>query len=118
MASGATGVLDEACQRLHQTGPQHEGRLSGHGPMGAESKARHGHGAEVGRWLDGYAAAGGNPPRQRPGRRGVGADWREAQGDPKRIACWTVFFQHEGPPPQAASPNHSATRRQPGHVPD
>lgn len=27
MASGATGVLNEACQRLHQTGPQHEGQV-------------------------------------------------------------------------------------------
>lgn len=47
MASGATGVLDQARQRPRQTDPQHEGSPSTHGPMAAEAKPRHGHGAEA-----------------------------------------------------------------------
>ena len=92
MASDATGVLDGAYQRLHQTGPEYEGWLSNHGPMAAEAMARHGHSAEVGRWLDGYVRRLEEFPR---GSGPVGADWRQALGDPKRIADWTVFFEHE-----------------------
>ena len=92
MAPDATAVLDEAYQRLHETGPEYEGWLSNHGPMAAEAMARHGHGAEVGRWLDGYVRRLEEFPR---GSGRVGADWREALGDPKRIADWTVFFQRE-----------------------
>jgi hypothetical protein len=92
MASDAAGVLDEAYQRLHETGPEYEGWLSNHGPMAAEAMARHGHGAEVGSWLDGYVPRLEEFPR---GSGPVSADWREALGDPKRIADWTVFFQHE-----------------------
>ena len=92
MASGDPGVLDEAYQRLHQTGPEYEGWLSNHGPMAAEAMARHGHGAEVARWLDDYVRRLEEFPRS---SGPVGADWREALGDPKRIADWTIFFRHE-----------------------
>src|SRR6516225_6913847 len=51
MASDATGVLDEAYQRLHETGPEYEGWLSNHGPMAAEAMARHGHADVVSPWL-------------------------------------------------------------------
>jgi hypothetical protein len=92
MESNATAVLDEAYQRLHQTGPEYEGWLSNHGPMAAEAMARHGHSADVGRWLDGYVRRLEEFPR---GSGPVGVDWRQALGDPKRIADWTVFFGHE-----------------------
>ena len=92
MAADVTGVLDEAYQRLHETGPEYEGWLSNHGPMAAEAMARHGHGAEVDRWLDSYVRRLEEFPR---GSGPVGTDWREALGDPKRIADWTVYFQHE-----------------------
>ena len=92
MASDATGVLDEAYQRLHETGPEYEGWLSNHGPMAAEAMARHGHADVVSPWLDGYVRRLEEFPR---GSGPVGADWRAALGDPKRIADWTVFFQHE-----------------------
>jgi hypothetical protein len=92
MTSDATGVLDEAYLRLHETGPEYEGWLSNHGPMAAEAMARHGHGAEVGGWLDGYVRRLEEFPR---GSGPVGADWREALGDPRRIADWTVFFGRE-----------------------
>jgi hypothetical protein len=91
MASEAIGVIDEAYQRLHATGPEYEGWLSNHGPMAAEAMARHGHGDAVGRWLDDYVTRLEEFPR---GSGPVGADWREALGDPKRIADWTVFFLH------------------------
>ena len=90
MTSDAIGVIDEAYQRMHATGPEYEGWLSNHGPMAAEAMARHGHGDAVSRWLDDYVKRLEDFPR---GSGPVGADWREALGDPKRIADWTVFFQ-------------------------
>lgn len=92
MASDATAVLDEAYQRLHETGPEFDGWLSNHGPMAAEAMARHGHSEKVHPWLDGYMRRLEDFPR---GRGPVGADWREALGDPKRIADWTAFFRRE-----------------------
>ncbi|HZR53147.1 MAG TPA: hypothetical protein VFB06_26995 [Streptosporangiaceae bacterium] len=92
MASDAVGVLDEAYQRMHATGPEYEGWLSNHGPMAAEAMARHGHGDAVGRWLDGYVKRLEEFPR---GSGPIGADWRGALGDPKRIADWTVYFNQE-----------------------
>jgi hypothetical protein len=92
VATDATGILDEAYERLHDTGPEFEGWLSNHGPMAAEAMARHGHAEEVPRWLDGYMDRLEEFPR---GTAPVGADWREALGDPRRIADWTVFFRRE-----------------------
>lgn len=54
MATGATGTLEEADQRLHATGPEFDGWLSNHGPMAAEAMVRRGHADGVHRWLDGY----------------------------------------------------------------
>ena len=54
MASDTAGILDEAYQRLHRTGPEFDGWLSNHGPMAAEAMARHGHAENVRPWLDGY----------------------------------------------------------------
>jgi hypothetical protein len=47
MRSSATGILDEAYQRLHETGPEFGGYLSNHGPMAAEAMARRGHAERV-----------------------------------------------------------------------
>ena len=52
MGSGGTGILDEAYQRLHATGPEFDGWLSNHGPMAAEAMVRRGHADRVHRWLD------------------------------------------------------------------
>jgi hypothetical protein len=92
MTSVSAGTLDEAYQRLHTTGPEFDGYLSNHGPMAAEAMVRRGHGDLVGSWLDGYMRRleefpGGMSP--------IGADWREALGDPRRIADWTAFFRRE-----------------------
>ena len=89
MASDAAGILDEAYQRLHQTGPEFDGWLSNHGPMAAEAMARHGHAEDVGPWLDSYVQRLEDFPR---GTDPIGADWAEALGDPRRIADWTTFF--------------------------
>ena len=92
MATDATGILDEAYERLHDTGPEFDGWLSNHGPMAAESMARRGHAAGVPRWLDSYMERLEDFPR---GTAPVGPDWQDALGDPRRIADWTEFFRHE-----------------------
>jgi hypothetical protein len=92
VATDVTGVLDEAYERLHDTGPEFEGWLSNHGPMAAEAMARHGHAEDVPRWLDAYMDRLEDFPR---GTAVIGPDWREALGDPRRIADWTGFFRRE-----------------------
>ncbi|MEO3775769.1 hypothetical protein ABGB16_02730 [Micromonospora sp. B11E3] len=84
------GILDEAYQRLHQTGPEYEGWLTNHGPMAAEALVRHGHDDGVHRWLDGYRRRLDELPR---GVRPID-DWRAALGDPKRAGDWLA----SGPP--------------------
>jgi hypothetical protein len=92
MGSSATGTLDEAYERLHATGPEFGGWLSNHGPMAAEAMVRHGHAGQVHRWLDGYMARLEEFPR---GSGPIGSGWREALGDPRRIADWTGHFRRE-----------------------
>lgn len=53
MTSAGAGILDEAYQRLHATGPEFDGWLSNHGPMAAEAMARRGQASSVHEWLDG-----------------------------------------------------------------
>lgn len=92
MSSDATAILEEAYERLHRTGPEFNGWLSNHGPMAAEAMARHGHAQNVGPWLDRYGRRLEEFPR---GTGPIGPDWREALGDPRRIADWTVFFTRQ-----------------------
>ncbi len=92
MGSGGTGILDEAYQRLHVTGPEFDGWLSNHGPMAAEAMVRRGHPDRVHRWLDGYMRRLEEFPR---GRGPIGSSWQGALGDPRRIADWTAFFRRE-----------------------
>lgn len=92
MTSDTAGILDEAYQRLHKTGPEFQGWLSNHGPMAAEAMARHGHADDVSGWLDGYVRRLEDFPR---GAGAIGPDWQEALGDPRRIADWTNFFRGE-----------------------
>ena len=113
-AAAGTGQLDEAYQRLHATGPEFDGWLSNHGPMGAEAIVRHGHAAELGPWLDGYMTRLEEFPR---GLGPIGDGWRDALGDPRRIADWTSYFRAglSGQPwrevlrPPAPSPGPSST---------
>ena len=93
MASEVAGVLDQAYERLHKTGPEFDGWLSNHGPMAAEAMARRGHIDSVHPWLDGYVRRLEDFPR---GTSPVaGTNWQEALGDPRRIADWTAFFRRE-----------------------
>jgi hypothetical protein len=92
MGSSATGTLDEAYQRLHATGPEFDGWLSNHGPMAVEAMVRRGHAGEVHRWLEAYMRRLEEFPR---GNGPIGSDWREALGDPRRVADWTVYFRRE-----------------------
>lgn len=88
-----TGVLDEAYQRLHQTGPEFEGWLSNHGPMATEALVRMGYASRVHSWLDGYLDRLEDLPRP---IMPIGPDqWREALGDAKRTGDWLVFFAAE-----------------------
>ncbi|MEU1588458.1 hypothetical protein [Micromonospora sp. NPDC005710] len=82
------GVLDEAYERLHRTGPEFEGWLSNHGPMAVEALVRHGHQQRVHRWLDDYLDRLDELPR---GLHPID-DWREALGDPKRAGDWLAYF--------------------------
>lgn len=83
------GVIDEAYERLHATGPEFDGWLSNHGPMAAEAMVRLGHASEVQKWLDGYVRRLEPCPR---GQSPIGDDWHGALGDARRIGDWTSYF--------------------------
>ncbi len=89
MTSDTAGVLDEAYQRLHATGPEFDGFLSNHGPMVAEAMSRRGQADGVQRWLDFYVRRLEEFPR---GTGPIGAQWREVLGDVRRVADWTMYF--------------------------
>ncbi|MFM9445612.1 questin oxidase family protein [Streptomyces acidiscabies] len=88
-----TGILDEALERLHVSGPERLGRLTNHAPMAVEALAAHGHARAVHRWLDLYASRLEEfPSTVAP----VTADtWRTALGDPCRAADWIGYFGRE-----------------------
>ncbi|MEU2658466.1 questin oxidase family protein [Streptomyces sp. NPDC007325] len=88
-----TGILDEALERLHTTGPERNGWLTNHAPMAVEALARNGHAAAVHRWLDAYAPKLEEAPA--PYAPVTAGNWREALGDPVRITDWTRFFARE-----------------------
>ncbi|MDT3398507.1 questin oxidase family protein [Streptomyces sp. B1866] len=87
------GILDEALDRLHRAGPERRGWLSNHGPMAVEALVRGGHGPSVHRWLDYYRDKLEDMPS--PYARVTGDNWREALGDPRRVADWTAYFTRE-----------------------
>ncbi|MGA4841358.1 questin oxidase family protein [Streptomyces sp. G45] len=84
------GVLDEALQRLHASGPERLGRLTNHGPMAVEALVRGGQAHTVHRWLDYYRdKLEDMPDRLAPV---TDANWHEALGDPRRAADWIDHF--------------------------
>ncbi|WP_327033367.1 questin oxidase family protein [Micromonospora ureilytica] len=85
------GILDEAYERLHRTGPEFQGWLSNHGPMAVEALVRHGHQSRVHRWLDDYLGRLDELPR---GLHPID-DWRSALGDPKRAGDWLAYFDRQ-----------------------
>lgn len=84
------GVLDEAYERLHRTGPEFHGWLSNHGPMAADALLRLGHGKEVDRWVAGYEQRLQPLPDSR--WRIEETDWRDPLGDPSRLGDWLSLF--------------------------
>ncbi|WP_367133273.1 MULTISPECIES: questin oxidase family protein [Streptomyces] len=85
-----SGVLDEAFQRLHASGPERLGRLTNHAPMVAEALVAHGRADAVHRWLDLYAERLEEfPAAVAPV---TDADWPDALGDPRRAADWIAHF--------------------------
>lgn len=84
------GTLDEALERLHRTGPERDDWLTNHAPMAVEALVRHGHARAVHRWIDGY----GDKLEEMPSASSpvTDATWREALGDPRRLADWIGYF--------------------------
>jgi hypothetical protein len=87
---GTTGTLEEALERLHASGPERLGRLTNHAPMVVEALAAHGRADAVHRWLDLYRHKLEDFPR--PVAPVTERDWREALGDPRRVADWIGHF--------------------------
>ena len=89
----ADGILDEALERLRDTGPERNGWLSNHAPMAAEALTRHGHADQVHRWLDSYDHLLEERPR---GISPIPRDqWRDPLGDPVRTGDWLRYFERE-----------------------
>lgn len=88
-----SGILEEAYERFHVTGPEFDDGLSNHGPMAVEAMVRRGHDADVHAWIDWYQGRLEDQPRGlTPVTR---EDWREALGDPTRLGDWTTFMLRE-----------------------
>lgn len=87
------GALDEAYERLHETGPELVGGLTNHAPMVVECLTHLGHADQVHRWLDGYRGELDDRPR---GRRLD--DWTEALGDARRLGDWLEHFARDERP--------------------
>jgi hypothetical protein len=91
--STSTGILDEAYERFHGTGPEFDGGLSNHGPMAVEAMAHRGHDQDVHAWIDWYRQRLDEVPR---GLSPVtGENWREALGERTRAADWMTFMGRE-----------------------
>ncbi|MER5179526.1 questin oxidase family protein [Streptomyces sp. NPDC002896] len=86
----ASGVLEEALERLHAAGPERLGRLTNHAPMVVEALAAHGRSGAVHRWLDLYEAKLEEFPS--PVEPVTDANWTAALGDPRRVADWIAYF--------------------------
>lgn len=86
-----TGVLDEAYERLHRTGPEFDGYLSNHGPMASEALVQLGLGEHVHRWLHGYT--GRLEERPTGSDRITPAELANALGDPRRLGDWLDYFE-------------------------
>ncbi|MCQ8193105.1 questin oxidase family protein [Streptomyces rugosispiralis] len=93
MTDDTSGTLDEALERLHASGPERHGWLSNHAPMAVEALVRHGQGRAVHRWLDRYREKLEEMPSAYAPI--TERNWREALGDPRRLADWPAYFDRE-----------------------
>ena len=93
-SSTDTGILEEAYERFHTTGPEFDDGLSNHGPMAVEAMVRRGQDRRVHAWIDWYQDRLDDPPRG--GLSPVtGENWQEALGEMKRVGDWTTFMLRE-----------------------
>lgn len=93
MGMSTDGVLDEAYQRMHRTGPEFSGWLSNHGPMAADALVRLGGADSVHPWLDVYTTRLEGPvPRARPLDP---ARWQEALGRETLLPAWLALLARE-----------------------
>lgn len=90
----AGGVLNEAYERFHGTGPEWgEDQLTNHGPMAAEVLVRRGRADLVDRWVARYVGRLDELPGRT--REITEADWAEALGDGRRVGDWTAYFARQ-----------------------
>jgi hypothetical protein len=88
-------ILDEAYVRLHRSGPEFGGDeegnngLTNHGPMAAEVIVRRRLDLDVQHWLDAYMPRLVELPAPSDP---IGADWKVALGNAKRISDWIALF--------------------------
>jgi hypothetical protein len=87
----ADGVLDEAYERLHHTGPEWGGNLSNHGPMAAEVLAHRDRADQVPAWVDRYIGRLDELPA--PVEPVTDDNWRAALGD--RVGDWVVYLTRQ-----------------------
>ena len=88
------GVLTEAYQRFHRTGPEWGAdQLTNHGPMAAEVLVRRGRAEVVPGWVDAYIRRLDDLPR--PIGEITDTSWPQALGDGRRIGDWTAYFARQ-----------------------
>ncbi len=88
------GVLIDAYQRFHSTGPEWgPDQLTNHGPMAVEVLIRRGRSEVVPGWVDGYIRRLDELPRQTGAI--TDASWRDALGDGRRVGDWTTYFARQ-----------------------
>jgi hypothetical protein len=88
------GVLIEAYERFHRTGPEWGAdQLTNHGPMAVEVLVRRGRSEVVPAWVDGYVRRLDELPRATG--EITDASWPEALGDGRRIGDWTAYFTRQ-----------------------
>jgi hypothetical protein len=92
-AAPGQDVLDESLSRLAATGPEFGGGLSNHGPMAAEAMIRLGRSDDVEPWLDSYIRQLEDAPRAT--EQITDQTWREALGDPRRVADWEAYLRDQ-----------------------
>lgn len=86
-------VHDEALELFEGCGAEFAGGLANHGPMAADALLAMGRPEAVVGWSERYRTR--LDDAESPTWPIVAAEWREALGDPARMADWVAFFERE-----------------------
>lgn len=86
-------VHDEALELFEGCGAEFAGGLANHGPMAADALLAMGRPEAVVSWAERYRTR--LDDADSPTSPIVAAEWREALGDPARMADWVAFFERE-----------------------